>query len=220
MNQNAQTANVGSGAPIRPDELRRQIVAIDALENPALRDAVIRTWVAALGKGGHRSPAEIPQSASCPGRCLLDHVNEVNGLVLDFLGLAETTFELRPDRDTTLAAAILHDVDKSFTLRLMPSGAVEYADGYTVRDHGPAGADLALACGVPDDIAELVRAHAPFNYDCHLPGTVEGTIVHYADLVAADLASVQSGGVPIHARSWILKRDHPLLRGVEVIDAY
>jgi putative nucleotidyltransferase with HDIG domain len=133
------------------------------------------------------------------------------------LELAESTFHLSPDQDTALAAAILHDVDKAFIQRLMPSGAIEYVDGYTIRDHGPAGAQLALECGVPENVAALIRTHAPFNYDGHLPGTVEGTVVHYA---AADLAAVQAGAVPIHARSWILKKDHPLLRGVEAIGAY
>jgi putative nucleotidyltransferase with HDIG domain len=205
---------------MRADELRGEIPAIDMVVDTVLRDAITQTWLGALARGGHRSLADVPQSAAFPGRRLLDHVNEVNALAVHFLHLAENAFHLSPDRDTTLAAAILHDVDKSFIQRRLPSGAIEYVDGYTIRDHGPAGAQLALECGVPENIAALIRTHAPFNYDGHLPGTVEGTVVHYADLAAADLAAVQAGAVPIHARSWILKRDHPLLREVEVIDAY
>jgi putative nucleotidyltransferase with HDIG domain len=205
---------------VTPDALKHEIPVIDVMTDPVLRSAVTQTWLAALDKGGYRSVANVPQSAAFPGRCLLDHVNEVNALAVQLLDLAETGFGLTPDRDTTIAAAILHDVDKSFIQRLQPSGAIEYVDGYTISDHGPAGAALALQCGIPEGVAELVRTHAPFNYDGHLPGTIEGTVVHYADLAAADLAAVQAGAVPIHARSVILKRDHPLLRDVNAITDY
>lgn len=200
--------------------LRGEVPAIDAIADASLQQAVTRTWVAALAAGGYSSIRDVPQSAAFPGRSLLDHVNEVNALAAHLLDLAAATFDLTPDRDTALAGAILHDVDKAFIQRLQPSGVIAYVDGYTINDHGPAGADLALDCGVPDAVATLVRNHAPFNYAGHLPPTVEGTVVHYADLAAADLAAVQAGAVPIHARSVILKRDHPLLRGAEVIDAY
>jgi putative nucleotidyltransferase with HDIG domain len=200
--------------------LRREVPAIDTIADSTLQEAVTRTWLAALEAGVYRSIADVPQSAAFPGRSLADHVNEVNGLAAHLLDLADVTFGLSPDRDIALAGAILHDVDKAFIQRLRPSGAIEYVDGHTIDDHGPAGAALALQCGVPEAVASLVRDHAPFNYAGHLPPTVEGTIVHYADLAAADLAAVQAGAVPIHARSVILKRDHPLLRGIGAIDAH
>jgi putative nucleotidyltransferase with HDIG domain len=215
-----ETGQVLGVSRMSTDQLRSEVPAIDKVVDPGLREAVAQTWRAALAKGGYRSVAEVPQSAAFPGRCLLDHVNEVNALAVQLLDLAEASFGLAPDRDVTLAGAILHDVDKSFVQRLQPSGAIEYVDGYTIRDHGPAGAKLAVECGVPENVAELVRTHAPFNYEGHLPGTIEGTVVHYADLTAADFAAVQAGAAPIHARSVILKRDHPILRDAEVIDAY
>ena len=202
------------------DELVHDIDAIARLEDSRLRAAVIQTWAAALEKGGYRHLEEVPQSAGVRDRSLLHHVNEVNELALYFLRLAETRFHLTPDRDTTLAGAILHDVDKAFIQRLSPSGSLEYVDGYTMRDHGPAGAALALACGVPENVCELIRTHAPFNYDGHLPATVEGTIIHYADLAAFDLAAIQVGTTPIHARTVILKKSHPLLRGIDRIESY
>lgn len=202
------------------DPLVLDVAAIAHLQDSDLREAVVRTWTIALAKGGYRRLGEVPQSAGLRGRLLLDHVNEVNDLALYLLDLAETRFRLLPDRETTLAGAILHDVDKAFIQRLMPSGSIEYVDGYTVHDHGPAGAELALACGVRENVCELVRTHAPFNYDGHLPLTVEGTIIHYADLTAFDLAANQVGAPPIHARSVILKRGHPLLRNVDRIESY
>jgi putative nucleotidyltransferase with HDIG domain len=202
------------------NQLSEQIGAIAQLADARLREAVIQTWLTALEQGGHQSFDGLPVSKGIRSRSLLQHVNDVNALALYLLALAETSFGLKPDRDITLAGAILHDVDKAFILRLQPSGKVDYVDGYTMQDHGPAGAALALASGVPEKVCELVRTHAPFNYDGHLPSTVEGTIIHYADLTAFDLASNQDGVLPIHARSVILKRDHPLLRHTERIQSY
>jgi putative nucleotidyltransferase with HDIG domain len=202
------------------DRLESDIDAIALLSDRNLRDAVLRTWVTALQKGGYQRVDEVPQSALVRGRPLIDHVNEVNHLAILLLDWAATRFRLTPDRDTTLAGAILHDVDKAFIYQAMPSGSVEYVDGYSMRDHGPAGAALARACGVPENVCDLVRGHAPFNYDGHLPGTTEGTILHYADLAAADLAANSVGSTPIHARSVILKVDHPLLRQADQIEPF
>ncbi|WP_201840095.1 HD domain-containing protein [Microvirga zambiensis] len=205
---------------LNPERIAADIEAITRLSDSTLRAAVTRTWIAALEKGGYASFDGIPVSTGLRNRSLLQHVNDVNSLALYLLQLSQTSFGLDPDWDTTLAAAILHDVDKAFIQRRTDSGSVAYVDGYTMRDHGPAGAALAQAYGIPEAVCELVRNHAPFNYDGHLPPTIEGTIIHYADLTAFDLAANQSGAPPIHARSILLKKDHPLLRQVREIEAY
>jgi putative nucleotidyltransferase with HDIG domain len=146
------------------------------------------------------------QSPNAPGRSLLLHVNEVDDLAIEFIRYARVRFGLYPDHDVTLAAAILHDVDKVLIYERRADGEVSYRAPYSSADHGPKGAEIALSCGVPEDIAGLVRDHSPFNHAGHLPGTIEGTIVHYADLTAADLAAVQQGRPPIHARTLIVKQ--------------
>jgi hypothetical protein len=45
-----------------------------------------------------------------------------------------------------------------------------------------------------------------------MPANAEGTIVHYADLAAADLGAVAHGALPIHSRSLIIKKDDPILQ--------
>lgn len=202
------------------DKVKQEIPAVELLGSPELREAVVRTWVAALERGGHESIADAPQSWTVPGRDLLAHVNEVVEIALVLIDISQSRFGLAPDRDVALAAVILHDVDKAFIQRRDASGKVSYLNGYTVRQHGPLGADLAVACGVPADIADLVRWHAPFGYDGHLPGTVEGTLVHYSDLLAADLAAVQYGSAPLHVLSLMIKRSHPLLHDLSALDEY
>jgi putative nucleotidyltransferase with HDIG domain len=195
------------------ESVSAELTGLDRIHDHELRAAVVRTWVAALVRGGHSAIGNAPQSTGIPDRSLVEHVNEVTRLALSILELADTEYGLQADADTVVAAAILHDVDKAYIQGWVDDGKAAYLPPYGIDDHGAAGARLALEHGVPEEVAVLVRDHAPFNYAGHLPGTIEGTIVHYADLLAADLAAVQHGATPIHARSLIIKRDHPLLAG-------
>jgi putative nucleotidyltransferase with HDIG domain len=175
----------------------RGIPAIELLEDEELRVAVGDTWDAVLAQSPYDSLDDVPQSPFMPRRSLRLHVNEVNERTLNVMDLAEGSFDLTLDRDLALATAILHDVDKPLLYRVM-DGEFGYADGFLLSDHGSVGARLCLAHGVPAEVAELVRVHSPFA-SVGLPGTVEGTIVHYADFVSNDLASLQQRVEPIHS---------------------
>ncbi len=74
------------------DQFVRDIGAIARLENSKLQDAVIRTWTAALDKGGYRRLEDVPQSAGVRDRPLLHHVNEVNDLALYLFGWRKRGF--------------------------------------------------------------------------------------------------------------------------------
>lgn len=190
--------------------LEDAVPAIGLISRVEIRQAVAQTWRRALEDSPYDSLQDAVQSPNSPDRSLLLHVNEVNDLALHFIAFARSRFGLYPDSDVTLAAAILHDVDKVQIYERRPNGEVTYREGFSSADHGPRGAEIALACGVPDDVARLVRDHSPFNPIGHLPGTIEGTILHYADLTAADFAAVQAGRPPIHARTSIVKLEVPL----------
>lgn len=202
------------------DSVTNDVAGLDRISDPELRNAVVSTWSSALRRGGHQRISDVPQSKGIPDRGLREHINEVTRLALIILDVAETQYGINANRDVVVAAAILHDVDKSFIQGWVGGGMVDYLPPYGIDDHGSAGAQLAIDEGIPPEVAALVRDHAPFNYAGHLPGTVEGTIIHYADLLAADLAAIQYGATPIHARSVILKRDHPLIAGTPTLDAY
>lgn len=173
-----------------------QIPAIGELEDDALRECVAATWSEAV----RRSPytlQQTPQSPLMVDRALLLHVNEVNELAAHLIGVASRQFGLLVDRDVALATAILHDVDKPLIYR-RTSGGIGYAEGTQLSDHGALGAALAAEMGVPDRIVEMIRTHSPFA-STGLPGTPEGTIVHYADFIANDFACEVYGATPIHS---------------------
>jgi putative nucleotidyltransferase with HDIG domain len=188
---------IAATPPGKPASAPLGIPAIELLADEDLRAAVRRTWEAALARSPYDALDEVPQSPFMPKRSLRLHVNEVNERTLNVMDLAATEFGLALDRDLALATAILHDVDKPLLYRLV-DGEFGYAEGVLLRDHGALGARLCLDNGVPSAVADLVRVHSPFA-SVGLPGTVEGTIVHYADFVANDLASHQQGVAPIHS---------------------
>jgi putative nucleotidyltransferase with HDIG domain len=186
--------------PRESGDVVAEIPAIKELDSESLRAAVVATWTAAMDGSPYASLADVPQSPlplMIP-RPLLLHVNEVNDLALHFLDLAVARFGLPVDRDAALATAILHDVDKPLIYRRGDGPGLDYAPGTQLKDHGAIGAALAAEHGVPAPIVEMIRVHSPFASD-GLPGTPEGTIVHYADFVANDLACLQFGADPIHA---------------------
>ena len=140
-----------------------------------------------------------------PARPLLHHVNEVNQRALDLIAVARDEYGLQFDADVALATAILHDVDKPMIYRF--DGKIfSYAEGRSLRDHGALGAELCLEHGIPLAIAEMVRHHSAFASQ-GLPGTVEGTIVHYADWVSNDFAAILMGVETIHASTRPVPKD-------------
>ena len=181
----------------RIDALAAAMPAAARIESEGLRLAVLRTWAASLERSPYANLAVSPQAPHMPARPLLHHVNEVNARALDLIDVARREYGLSVDSDLALATAILHDVDKPMIYRY-DGAAFTYAEGRTLRDHGALGAELCLEHGIPLEIAEMVRHHSAFASQ-GLPGTVEGTIVHYADWVSNDFAAVLMGVETIHA---------------------
>lgn len=179
------------------DTLGTAIPAAHRLESSALCKAVLRTWLASLERSPYSGVDAAPQAPHMPARSLLLHVNEVNDRALDLFEVASKVYGLRADFDVVLATAILHDVDKPMIYR-WDGRTFSYAEGRSLRDHGAIGAELCLEHGIPLEIAEMVRHHSAFASK-GLPGTVEGTIVHYADFVSNDFAAILSGVETIHA---------------------
>ncbi len=178
-------------------DLAEAMPAVAKIASPALREAVLATWGTSLERSPYEDLAHSPQAPHMPSRPLILHINEVNQRALDLLRVATEEYGLTADADVTLATAILHDVDKPMIYR-WDGQDFSYSDGRSLKDHGAVGAELCLLHGVPLEVAEMVRHHSAFASE-GLPGTVEGTIVHYADFVYNDFAAILSDVETIHA---------------------
>jgi len=185
--------------------IRKLIPAIAEIRAESLRDAVADSWQAVLSQSVYDSLDDVPQSPIIPNRSLLKHINEVNDRALYLYATAVDTFGLVVDRDCAIATAILHDLDKPL-LHRYDGVHFSYGEGYTGKDHGTIGAEIARQHGVPDHITELVRVHSPFA-SVGLPGTPEGTIVHYADFISNDFASLSMGVEPVHSAMRMVPKD-------------
>jgi putative nucleotidyltransferase with HDIG domain len=194
--------------------VREVVPAIARLEDEQLQEAVAATWAASLAASPFATLADVPQSPVMVDRPLLAHINEVNDLADVLMALSIGHYGLAIDHDVTLATAILHDVDKPLIFRRDGGGAFGTAPGTSLGDHGAIGARLALANGVPEAIAELVRRHSSFASE-GLPGTAEGTIIHYADIGSNDLACVQVGAAPVHSSVRLVPKAAPAAGGVD-----
>ena len=188
---------MSTASELSVSNLAEAMPAVAQLTSRALREAVLATWCESLERSPYESLAHSPQAPHMPSRSLVLHVNEVNQRALDLLEVATVEYGLMADADVTLATAILHDVDKPMIYR-WDGRDFTYADGRSLKDHGAVGAELCLKHGVPLEVAEMVRHHSAFASE-GLPGTVEGTIVHYADFVSNDFAAILSGVETIHA---------------------
>ena len=160
---------------------------IDWIENAALREQVLATWVRAL----ELSPLapgdleEIPFTLLVPDcpvtfmehkRCVVHIARRAAESMQEFLGGS-----LPIDMDTVIAGAILADVGKLLEYEKVDGTARQSARGELLR-HPFTGVALAMECGVPDAVCHVIAAHA--GEGNMVRRTTEAFIVHHADFMS------------------------------------
>jgi len=160
---------------------------IDWIENAALREQVLATWVRAL----ELSPLapgdleEIPFTLLVPDcpvtfmehkRCVVHIARRAAESMQEFLGGS-----LPIDMDTVIAGAILADVGKLLEYEKVDGKARQSARGELLR-HPFTGVALAMECGVPDAVCHVIAAHA--GEGNMVRRTTEAFIVHHADFMS------------------------------------
>ena len=160
---------------------------IDWIENAALREQVLATWVRAL----ELSPLapgdleEIPFTLLVPDcpvtfmehkRCVVHIARRAAESMQEFLGRS-----LPIDMDTVIAGAILADVGKLLEYEKVDGTARQSARGELLR-HPFTGVALAMECGVPDAVCHVIAAHA--GEGNMVRRTAEAFIVHHADFMS------------------------------------
>lgn len=183
------------------DEQRREIRdALPQLEllGEELADAATTAWATAWQSSPHPVFAEIPMAIPTPGYSLARHTRDVATAGLALTDVAEEHYGREVDRQTLLAALILHDLDSPLIYGPAPEGGLTYSERGRMLQHGVLGAMILRDVAMPDEVVSLVATHAldsPFHRD-----TPEAWVLYYADLFAADHAILDAGGIPIFRR--------------------
>jgi len=169
------------------EAVRRLWPELEWIEDPALREQVLETWVRVM----QRSPLEpadlerIPFTLvvpDCPAtfmehkRCVVHIARRSAESMQQFLGRA-----LKIDLDIVIAGAILADVGKPLEYEL-EDGELRVSDRGKSLRHPFTGVAAAIECGVPDAVCHIIAAHAAEG-DL-VRRSVEATIVHHADFMS------------------------------------
>jgi putative nucleotidyltransferase with HDIG domain len=169
------------------DAVRRLWPELDWIENEALRDQVLATWVLAF----ELSPLEpgdlekIPFTLlvpDCPAtfmehkRCVVHIARKSAESMREFLGRA-----LSIDMDTVIAGAILADVGKLLEYEKVEGKTRQSSRGKALR-HPFTGVHLAMSCDVPDQVCHIIATHA--GEGDMVRRSTEAQIVHHADFMS------------------------------------
>jgi putative nucleotidyltransferase with HDIG domain len=178
------------------DWVRALMPAIARLADPTNQSEVARLWASVLPVTDDEV-ASLPYGPGPLGELsLLDHVNEVNELVEDMIGVATITHGLTVDAEVARCAAILHDLDKPLLWQRQADGETAYLPGRSGGDHGRVAAGMIRDSDLAGEVADIVLAHSAFSPRVELRRSPEAVVVHMADLVSANLTHLRGGFVP------------------------
>ena len=157
------------------------------IENSALREQVLATWVRAF-ELSPLTPDDLERIPftllvpDCPvtfiehKRCVVHIARRAAESMQGFLGRS-----LPIDMDTVVAGAILADVGKLLEYEKVDGTARQSVRGELLR-HPFTGVALAMECGVPDAVCHVIAAHA--GEGNMVKRTPEAFIVHHADFMS------------------------------------
>ena len=175
---------LSDAANVNYDDWQREIPALAEVPDDTLRQKAILAWDSATSSSTFCRFSDVPFNLVAPTYRLADHVNEVNAGVQALASLARHLKWGDFDSGTLLLAAILHDVDKPLLFDNAPDGSMRTSWIGRKMAHATVGAILLHELGLPDEVVHLVATHSPAS--SVRPRSMEGLILAYADLFAAD----------------------------------
>lgn len=174
-----------------PQELKEGVIQslplVLEIEDEMLRDKVVEAWALSLALNGYDSIEELPGSgmpdAPVKGN-QADHLLGVAHIALGIKESLERVFDkpLGVDRDTLIAAALCHDIGKTYEYNPRNRERWESdsrVSGKPALRHPAYGAYIALTVGLPESIAHVCGCHSPEGR--FVERSLAATIVHHAD---------------------------------------
>ena len=174
------------------DYVLRLFPAIGEIADGGVRDKVIQTWIHAWRRSNFLRIEDVHQYE--PAREYIsyrnvDHTNQVCRACEKMAAIATEILNLDLNVDYLLAGALLHDVDKMMVFDAKTGGFTEMG---RQNPHAVAGAALARAEGLPEEVAHIIEAHST-TFSPLSPKSIEALIARHADLVVANAVYMAQG---------------------------
>lgn len=173
------------------DRLKALFPALRQIRDARLREGVVDVWLRAWKDSNFKSvegPSQWEPHRDEIRLSNVEHTNQVTLCALAMAGVIEETQEMKVNRDYLIAGALLHDVDKFLLFDARTASPSLLGKQFS---HTFFSGHLALAAGLPSEVAHIAAAHSP-NFSPMEPQSVEALIVRQADFLMAG--------------SWTLKR--------------
>jgi putative nucleotidyltransferase with HDIG domain len=174
------------------DYVVRLFPALVKIKDEGVRDRVIQTWMHAWRHSNFLRIEDVHQYEPARGHISytnVDHTNQVCQSCEKMAAIATEILNLDLNVDYLLAGALLHDVDKMMIFDAKTGGFTEMGRQYP---HAVAGAVLARAEGLPEEVAHIIEAHST-KFSLFPPKSIEALIVRHADLVVANAVYMAQG---------------------------
>lgn len=157
-----------------------------------LREKVIQTWFNAWKRSNFLRIEDVHQFE--PARkhinyTNVDHTNQVCQACERMATIPSKILGLQLNLDYLRAGALLHDVDKMVVFDAQTGGGTEAGRR---TPHAVAGASMARAEGLPEEVAHIIEAHST-KFSPHPPKSIEALILRHADLIVGNAVYMAQG---------------------------
>jgi putative nucleotidyltransferase with HDIG domain len=182
------------------DAFRLVLPEWQEIRDPALREATFAIWAEFAREMPWRDVAEVPKDDEGGKDCSL--VDHIRGVTRSALAIGESARDIHGqpyDRDTVVAACLLHDVSKLIEFEPDPENDRPGANLRACRkseigrkvQHAVYAAAHAIEHGVSLDIINLIITHTRAS---NMRGTTwEAAILYYADSADTDAVRAREG---------------------------
>jgi putative nucleotidyltransferase with HDIG domain len=170
------------------ERLLELVPEFNLIEDDVLRDKTIRTWEAAMERGGWSpdSLLRLPFTLLI-NPCPASYVEHIRAVTLTAYRAAQLFGEIYGDRvpinmDYLVSGALVHDIGKLLEYEDRADGMTVQTDYGRLMRHPFSGAALAHEFGLPMEVQHMIAAHA--GEGDKVKRSPEATLVNKADFMS------------------------------------